>query len=105
MRLVNEEGVEWKVEIEYARSMVIIKEGWTAFRKDNKIANSETCRFKLIGGPIANVLPVQKIPTPLCLQKIRYNFFDCILAILVCLIKMLLVLNLLGHQISDSFFA
>ena len=56
MRLVNEEGVEWKVEIEYARSMVIIKEGWTAFRKDNKIANSETCRIKLIGGPIANVL-------------------------------------------------
>ena len=105
MRLVNEEGVEWKVEIEYARSMVIIKEGWTAFRKDNKIANSETCRFKLIGGPIANVLPVQKIPTPLCLQKIRYNFFDCILAILVCLIKMLLVLNLLGYQISDRFVA
>uniref|UniRef100_A0A3Q7G5N5 TF-B3 domain-containing protein n=1 Tax=Solanum lycopersicum TaxID=4081 RepID=A0A3Q7G5N5_SOLLC len=68
MRLVNEEGVEWKVEIEYARSMVIIKQGWTAFRKDNKIANGETCLFKLIQGPIANVLQVQKIPTPLCLQ-------------------------------------
>ena len=68
MRLVNEEGVEWKVEIEYTRSMVIIKEGWSAFRKDNKIANGETCRFKLIQGPIANVLQVQKIPTPLCLQ-------------------------------------
>ncbi|KAH0719205.1 hypothetical protein KY285_015236 [Solanum tuberosum] len=68
MRLVNEEGVEWGVEIEYNRSMVIIKGGWTAFRKDNKIANGETCRFKLIWGHIANVLQVQKIPTPLYLQ-------------------------------------
>ncbi|XP_015162984.1 B3 domain-containing transcription factor VRN1-like [Solanum tuberosum] len=68
MRLVNEEGVEWGVEIEYNRSMVIIKGGWTAFRKDNKIANGETCRFKLIRGHIANVLQVQKIPTPLSLQ-------------------------------------
>ncbi|KAK6796826.1 hypothetical protein RDI58_004527 [Solanum bulbocastanum] len=68
MRLVNEEGVEWEMEIEYNRSMVIIKGGWTAFRKDNKIANGETCRFKLIRGHIANVLQVQKIPTPLSLQ-------------------------------------
>ncbi|XP_004234716.1 B3 domain-containing transcription factor VRN1-like [Solanum lycopersicum] len=68
MRLVNEEGVEWKVKIEYTRSTVIIKKGWTAFRKDNKIANGETCRFRLIRGPIANVLQVQKISTPLCLQ-------------------------------------
>ncbi|KAG5621446.1 hypothetical protein H5410_006664 [Solanum commersonii] len=68
MRLVNEEGVEWGVEIEYNRSMVIIKGGWTAFRKDNKIANGETCRFKLIRSHIANVLQVQKIPTPLSLQ-------------------------------------
>ncbi|KAL3344556.1 hypothetical protein AABB24_023811, partial [Solanum stoloniferum] len=68
MRLVNEKGVEWEVEIEYNRSMVIIKGGWTAFRKDNKIANGETCRFKLIRGHIANVLQVQKIPTPLSLQ-------------------------------------
>ncbi|XP_069151568.1 B3 domain-containing protein Os03g0212300-like [Solanum lycopersicum] len=60
MRLVNEEGVEWKVEIEYTRSMVIIKEGWSAFRKDNKIAYGETCRFKLIRGPIANVLQKKK---------------------------------------------
>ena len=75
MRLVNEEGVEWGVEIEYTRSMLIIKGGWIAFQKDNKIPNGETCRFKLIGGPISNVLQVQKIPTPLCLQLISYNFF------------------------------
>ena len=68
MRLVNEEGEKWRVDTVYKGSKVIIKGGWTTFQKDNKIANGETCRFKLIRGPIANVLQVQKIPTPLCLQ-------------------------------------
>uniref|UniRef100_A0A3Q7GGY0 TF-B3 domain-containing protein n=1 Tax=Solanum lycopersicum TaxID=4081 RepID=A0A3Q7GGY0_SOLLC len=48
MRLVNEYGVEWGVEIESSMNMVIIKGGWTAFREDNKKATRETCRFKLI---------------------------------------------------------
>ena len=68
IKLVDEEGVEWGVKIEYNRSMVIIKGGWTAFRKDKKIANGETYRFKLIRGHIANALQVQKIPTPHYLQ-------------------------------------
>ncbi|KAH0776768.1 hypothetical protein KY290_008179 [Solanum tuberosum] len=56
MRLVNEEGIEWGVEIEYTERRAIIKRGWTEFRKDNKITSGETIRFKLIQGRVANVL-------------------------------------------------
>uniref|UniRef100_K4AUF5 TF-B3 domain-containing protein n=1 Tax=Solanum lycopersicum TaxID=4081 RepID=K4AUF5_SOLLC len=63
MRLVSEEGEEWRVDIGYNAGKVIIKGGWSAFQKDNKISNGETWRFKLIRGPIANVLQVHKNPT------------------------------------------
>ncbi|WMV55451.1 hypothetical protein MTR67_048836, partial [Solanum verrucosum] len=69
MRLANEDGKEWGVEIEYTERRAIIKRGWTKFRKDNKIASGETIRFKLIQGRVANVLQVQKIPTP---HSLRY---------------------------------
>ncbi|KAG5610453.1 hypothetical protein H5410_021734, partial [Solanum commersonii] len=58
MRLFNEEGIEWGVEIEYNGHMVIIKRGWSEFLKDNKIASDETYRFKLIRGHVANVLHI-----------------------------------------------
>ena len=56
MRLVNEEETKWRTDIGYNQSKVILKGRWTAFQKDNKIANGETCRFKLFRGPITNVL-------------------------------------------------
>ena len=46
MMLVNEEGTEWRVDIGYNGSKVITKGKWTAFQKDNKIANGKTCRVK-----------------------------------------------------------
>ncbi|KAM3342756.1 B3 domain-containing protein REM9-like [Capsicum galapagoense] len=51
MRLVNEKGNEWKlVDIVHTRYRVLIKGGWAEFRTRNKIANGQTCRFKLIKG-------------------------------------------------------
>ncbi|KAM3250485.1 B3 domain-containing protein REM9-like [Capsicum chacoense] len=71
MRLVNEKGNEWKlVDIVHTRYRVLIKGGWAEFRTRNKIANGQTCRFKLIKGNGCgnNVLQVQKIPKPHSLQ-------------------------------------
>lgn len=64
MKLVNEEGKEeCEVEIVHVGPRVIMKGGWIEFRIHNKIANGETCRFKLIQGHVA-VLQVEKISTP-----------------------------------------
>ncbi|KAK4347848.1 hypothetical protein RND71_034187 [Anisodus tanguticus] len=70
MRLVNEKGKEWKVDIVHVGSRVRIKGGWAEFRTLNNIANGQACRFKLIQGNGCwnNVLHVQKIPKPHSLQ-------------------------------------
>ncbi|KAF3651486.1 High mobility group B protein 2 [Capsicum annuum] len=68
MRLVNEKGNEWKlVDIVHTRYRVLIKGGWAEFRTRNKIANGQTCRFKLIKGNGCgnNVLQSNK-PSNLC---------------------------------------
>ncbi|XP_060193417.1 B3 domain-containing protein LOC_Os12g40080-like isoform X1 [Lycium barbarum] len=64
LRLVNEEGNEWGVEIVHIGARFHIRKGWAEFRTHNKIASGETCRFKLIQGRGANVLQVQKVPKP-----------------------------------------
>ncbi|KAK4347850.1 hypothetical protein RND71_034189 [Anisodus tanguticus] len=66
MRLVNEKGNEWKVDIVHDGPRVMIKGGWAEFRALNKIANGQTCRFKLIQGNSCgnNALHIQKIPKP-----------------------------------------
>ncbi|KAH0696574.1 hypothetical protein KY285_013368 [Solanum tuberosum] len=71
MRLVNGKGNEWKlVDIVHTRQRVYMKRGWAEFRTLNKIANGQTCQFKLIKGNGCgnNVLQVQKIPKPKCLK-------------------------------------
>ncbi|XP_060195117.1 B3 domain-containing protein REM9-like [Lycium barbarum] len=70
MRLVNEKGNEWKVDIVHVGPRVMIKGGWAKFRTLNKIANGQTCRFKLIQGNCCgnNVLQIQKISKPQSLQ-------------------------------------
>ncbi|CAN4090539.1 unnamed protein product [Withania somnifera] len=71
MSLVNRKGNEWKlVDVVHTGSRVYMKGGWAEFRTLNKIANGQTCRFKLIKGNGFgnNVLQVQKIPKPHCLQ-------------------------------------
>uniref|UniRef100_M1DWD5 DNA binding protein n=1 Tax=Solanum tuberosum TaxID=4113 RepID=M1DWD5_SOLTU len=70
MRLINDKGKkEWEVEIVHTGPRVIIKNGWAEFRTHNKIANGETCRFKLIQGhATASVLQVQNVPRPHSLQ-------------------------------------
>ena len=85
MRLVSEEGEEWRVDIGYSWSKVITKGRWTAFQKDNdnKISNGNTCRLKLIR------VHSEDPNTPFDCNKLTTISLDCMLDILVCLTKMI----------------
>ncbi|MCD7472243.1 hypothetical protein HAX54_013269 [Datura stramonium] len=50
MRLDNGEGKKWGVDVVRKKGSIRITRGWAEFRTHNKIANGQTCRFKLIRG-------------------------------------------------------